>query len=180
MRRFFVPSPVGRWGCARTLPPFYRRVAPPKIIPVACALILNRDGCVLLAQRPADKHLGLQWEFPGGKVEPGESPAAALIREIDEELGCRIEITGALPPFVHHYATVSIEMHPFVCRLAAATTAPPHTRARGRASPTCIYARKVLASATPTAAPPSPSRRTAKRTGPSAVPGCSASADDQR
>ena len=124
MRRFFVPSPVGRWGCARTLPPFYRRVAPPKIIPVACALILNRDGCVLLAQRPADKHLGLQWEFPGGKVEPGESPVAALIREIDEELGCRIEITGALPPFVHHYATVSIEMHPFVCRLAAATTAP--------------------------------------------------------
>jgi len=99
-------------------------VAPPKTIPVACALILDRDGRVLLAQRPAHKHLALQWEFPGGKVEPGESPAAALIREIDEELGSRIEITRGLPPFVHHYATISIEMHPFVCRLADSTSAP--------------------------------------------------------
>ena len=99
-------------------------MAPSKTIPVACALIMDRDGRVLLAQRPAPKHLALQWEFPGGKVEPGESAADALIREIDEELGCRIEITGALPPFVHHYETVSVEMHPFVCRLADSAAAP--------------------------------------------------------
>lgn len=103
-------------------------MAPPKTIPVACALILDRDGRVLLAQRPAHKHLALKWEFPGGKIEPGESAAAALLREIDEELGCRIEITRALPPLVHHYATVSVEMHPFVCRLAdsAAPVAQEH------------------------------------------------------
>ncbi len=99
-------------------------MAPPKTIPVACALIMDRAGRVLLAQRPAHKHLGLKWEFPGGKIEPGESAAAALVREIDEELGCRIEIARALPSFVHHYETVSVEMHPFVCRLADSNAIP--------------------------------------------------------
>lgn len=99
-------------------------MAPSHPIPVACALIMDREGCVLLAQRPAGKHLALQWEFPGGKIEPGESSAHALIREIDEELGCRIEIIRGLPPFVHHYETVSVEMHPFVCRLANSAAIP--------------------------------------------------------
>lgn len=85
---------------------------------------MDRAGRVLLAQRPAHKHLGLKWEFPGGKIEPGESAAAALVREIDEELGCRIEIARALPSFVHHYETVSVEMHPFVCRLADSNAIP--------------------------------------------------------
>jgi 8-oxo-dGTP diphosphatase len=88
---------------------------------------MDQAGRVLLAQRPAHKHLALKWEFPGGKVEAGESAAAALMREIDEELDCRIEIVRALPPFVHHYENISIEMHPFVCRLAG-TSAPPVAR----------------------------------------------------
>ena len=58
-------------------------------VPVVCAVI-ERAGRVLLAQRPPSKLLPLKWEFAGGKVEPGEDPAAAIIREIREELGCEI------------------------------------------------------------------------------------------
>ena len=67
-------------------------VPPP--IPVVCALI-ERDGLVLVAQRPAHKHLPLKWEFPGGKVEPGESPEAAIVRELREELGCEFALSRA-------------------------------------------------------------------------------------
>ena len=93
-------------------------------VPVVCALI-ERAGCLLLAQRPADKHLPLKWEFPGGKVEPGEKPATAVVREIREELGCDVTITLALPPFLYDYGTVIIEMIPFVCALAP-NSAEPH------------------------------------------------------
>ena len=79
---------------------------------------------MLLAQRPAHKHLPLKWEFAGGKVELGEEPAAALIREIREELGCTITIVRALPRFPHRYGDVVIEMFPFVCRLAAGSSEP--------------------------------------------------------
>jgi 8-oxo-dGTP diphosphatase len=98
----------------------------PVPIPVVCA-VLEHDGRVLLAQRPADKHLPLKWEFPGGKVEPDESPATAIIREIQEELGCAVQIIRALPPFVHHYPRATIEMIPFVCQLGPDSPAPhPH------------------------------------------------------
>ena len=53
---------------------------------------LSVNTCGLIAQRPAHKHLGLKWEFAGGKVEPGESPESALQREIKEELGCDIDL----------------------------------------------------------------------------------------
>lgn len=102
-------------------------LSPTHPIPVVCAVIRDERGCVLLAQRPAHKHLGLKWEFPGGKVEPGESPENALVREIKEELGCDIELTGALPRFTHDYGTVVIEMIPFTCTLAPRSAAPrPH------------------------------------------------------
>lgn len=85
-------------------------------IPVVCALI-ERGGLILLAQRPVHKHLPLKWEFPGGKVEPGEDPAMAIVREIREELGCNVAITRGLPRFLHDYGAVVIEMIPFVCQL---------------------------------------------------------------
>jgi len=95
-------------------------------IPVVCAVI-ERDGCVLIAQRPPHKLLPLKWEFPGGKVEPGEDAAAAIVREIQEELGCAIHVTRPLPRFVHDYGTVVIEMIPFVGTLRADSPAPhPH------------------------------------------------------
>lgn len=78
---------------------------------------------MLVAQRPAHKHLALKWEFPGGKVEPDELPEAAIVREIKEELGCDIALTRALPRFTHAYAVV-IEMIPFVCRLSPESREP--------------------------------------------------------
>lgn len=82
---------------------------------------------MLIAQRPPTKLMPLKWEFPGGKVEPGEEPATAIIREIREELGCEITVTRALSPFVHDYRTVVITMIPFACHLAPGSPAPhPH------------------------------------------------------
>lgn len=96
-------------------------------IPVVCAVIEDDAGRVLIAQRPAHKHLALKWEFPGGKVESSESPEAAIVREIEEELGCTLAIQRALPRFVHDYGRVVIEMIPFVCRLSPGSSAPhPH------------------------------------------------------
>jgi len=89
--------------------------------------VIEHDGLLLLAQRPAHKHLPLKWEFPGGKVESGEDPATAIVREIREELGCEITVVRMLPHFLHDYKTVLIEMIPFVCALAEGSAAPhPH------------------------------------------------------
>lgn len=92
-------------------------------IPVVCAVI-EREGNVLIAQRPAHKHLPLTWEFPGGKVEPDETAEVAIIREIQEELGCAIMIVRPLPRFLHDYKTVLIEMIPFVARLDGSSGEP--------------------------------------------------------
>jgi 8-oxo-dGTP diphosphatase len=88
-------------------------------------LIEDGAGRVLVAQRPAHKHLGLKWEFPGGKVERGESPDAALVREIREELGCEITVGAALARSTHDYGSLAIEMIPFVCTVAPGSP-PPH------------------------------------------------------
>lgn len=95
-------------------------------VPVVCAILVRGD-LVMLAQRPPGKKLGGLWEFPGGKVEPGESAEAALHRELQEELGCRMRITQTLAPFVHAYEWGSIELIPFVCELTADSPEPhPH------------------------------------------------------
>jgi 8-oxo-dGTP diphosphatase len=93
-------------------------------IPVVCAVIEDDCGRVLIAQRPAHKHLALKWEFPGGKVETDESPKAAIVREIAEELGCTIVVGRALPCSLHDYGRSVIEMIPFVCRLTPGSAAP--------------------------------------------------------
>ena len=96
-------------------------------IRVVCAVIEDDTGQVLLAQRPLHKHLASKWEFAGGKIEPGEEPAAALAREIKEELGCDIDVVRELPLVSHDYGSVRIEMLPFVCSLRADSPAPhPH------------------------------------------------------
>ena len=69
----------------------------PLLLVVAAAMI-DAEGRVLIAQRPAHKSLGGLWEFPGGKVEPGESPEAALARELKEELDVQVE-PETLDPF---------------------------------------------------------------------------------
>jgi 8-oxo-dGTP diphosphatase len=68
-----------------------------KTLFVVAAALVDADGRVLVQQRPHDKSMGGLWEFPGGKVEPGETPEAALIRELHEELGIETQ-TACLAP----------------------------------------------------------------------------------
>lgn len=63
---------------------------PPLILPVCAAALVDADGRVLLQQRPEGKSLAGLWEFPGGKIEPGETPEAALMRELEEELAITV------------------------------------------------------------------------------------------
>ena len=84
---------------------------------IALALIW-REGELLIARRAADAaHLPNKWEFPGGKVEPGETPAAACLREAREEVGLEIEITGAREIIVWQYPERTVALHPFDCRV---------------------------------------------------------------
>ncbi len=93
-------------------------VAPKKMLLVAACALVDGDGRVLICQRPEGKQLAGLWEFPGGKVEPGETPEAALIRELKEELG--IEVAQAcLAPFVfasHSYDDFHLLMPLYLCR----------------------------------------------------------------
>ena len=85
---------------------------------VAAVALIDADGRVLLAQRPAGKSMAGLWEFPGGKVDAGETPEAALIRELAEELG--IDVTAScLAPLTfasHTYRDFHLLMPLYVCR----------------------------------------------------------------
>jgi 8-oxo-dGTP diphosphatase len=87
------------------------------VLVVACALI-DADGRILLAQRPAGRSLAGLWEFPGGKLEAGERPEQALIRELAEEIGIRVA-EACLAPLTfasHAYADFHLLMPLYVCR----------------------------------------------------------------
>jgi 8-oxo-dGTP diphosphatase len=82
-------------------------------IPVTCVILLH-EGKVMAAQRAAHMDLPGSWEFPGGKIEEGESPETCLIREVREELAIEIRITGSLTPVTHTYPTKTIRLQPFL------------------------------------------------------------------
>lgn len=90
----------------------------PKALEVVGAVIV-RHGLVLAAQRGPKKRLAGLWEFPGGKVEPGESPDAALAREISEELSCDITVGERITTTRHTYDFGVIELTTFFAELAA-------------------------------------------------------------
>ena len=85
---------------------------------VAAAALIDADGRVLLTQRPEGKSLAGLWEFPGGKVEPGVTPEAALIRELNEELGIDTWKSCLAPLFFasHGYDSFHLLMPLFACR----------------------------------------------------------------
>ncbi|CUH64912.1 CTP pyrophosphohydrolase [Thalassovita gelatinovora] len=89
-----------------------------KTVLVSAVALIDADGRVLLAQRPSDKSMAGLWEFPGGKIEPGETPEHALIRELQEELGidtwasCLAPLTFAS----HSYDSFHLLMPLFACR----------------------------------------------------------------
>ena len=89
-----------------------------KLVLVAAVVLVDPDGRVLLAQRPEGKAMAGLWEFPGGKIEPGETPEAALIRELREELGIDTWASCLAPlSFASHgYAEFHLLMPVFICR----------------------------------------------------------------
>ncbi len=92
------------------------------LLVVACALV-DADNRVLLSQRPQGKSLAGLWEFPGGKVEPGETPEETLIRELREEIGIETEVPCLAPlTFASHsYNDFHLLMPLYVCRRFSGT-----------------------------------------------------------
>lgn len=89
-----------------------------KIVLVSAVALIDADGRVLLAQRPEGKSMAGLWEFPGGKVEPGETPETALVRELHEELGIDTQ-ESCLAPLTfasHAYESFHLLMPLFACR----------------------------------------------------------------
>src|SRR6476646_2363406 len=88
------------------------------LVLVAACVLLDGDGCILIAKRPQGRSLARLWEFPGGKVEAGESPEHALIRELAEELGIEIAAPDLSPlTFASHaYPDFHLLMPLFLCR----------------------------------------------------------------
>jgi 8-oxo-dGTP diphosphatase len=97
-----------------------KRKAERKRLLVVAAFIARR-GRVLLSQRRADQSFGLSWEFPGGKVEPGEDLASALVREIREELGCRIKVNEIVDLVFHAYPDFDLIMPVYRATIVAGT-----------------------------------------------------------
>lgn len=89
-------------------------------VPVAVAVLVD-DGRVLIAHRFPDVHLPDLWEFPGGKLHPGEAPEACAVREVAEELGVHIEILGHLLRRPYDYADRRVDLDFFVARVTSGT-----------------------------------------------------------
>ncbi len=87
---------------------------------VVAALARDSDGRTLLTQRRADQAMPLKWEFPGGKVEPGESPAVALAREVREELGVGCTVGEIYEVVFHAYPDFDLYMLVYACTLDGA------------------------------------------------------------
>ena len=101
-----------------------------RIVQVVAALILNDEGQVLAVKCPEHKHGG-GWEFPGGKIEPGEAARDAVAREICEELGVQVEVGELLHTIEWDYPTFHLSMQCFICRITSGELQlREHTEAR--------------------------------------------------
>ena len=103
---------TGCWGAAE-------KKSLKEMLLVAAVALIDVDGRVLIAKRPDNKEMGGMWEFPGGKVEKGETPEITLVRELEEELGIDTQ-TSCLAPFSfasHRYDDFHLVMPLFLCRV---------------------------------------------------------------
>jgi mutator mutT protein len=95
------------------------------------ASIISRDNKVLIAQRPADDKLAGKWEFPGGKIEPGETPEECLKREIQEEFDVEIEVLEFFGQSIYAYNSGKIKLMAYLCKwISGNFTLKVHTRIR--------------------------------------------------
>ena len=94
-------------------------VKPPIPHYLVCAAVIQQGNTVLIARRPSKGLLGGMWEFPGGKVETGETLAQALQREISEELGCSIEVSDEFGVYKHAYTHFRVTLHAFRCSITS-------------------------------------------------------------
>lgn len=83
------------------------------------AAIIIQDGKVLLAQRRVEDKLSLKWEFPGGKIEMGETPEECIVREIMEELNLKVEVAGHFTDSVYEYASGTVELKCYLAKILA-------------------------------------------------------------
>jgi 8-oxo-dGTP diphosphatase len=90
---------------------------------VACAII-EKNGKILAAKRGGGRPHGGFWEFPGGKIGPGEDAEKAIVREIREELGADIAIKKRLPPLTFDYPDTTVTLVPFVCEVSGGPITP--------------------------------------------------------
>ena len=97
-----------------------------KMLLVAACALIDADGRVLISERPSGKQLAGTWEFPGGKVEPGETPEETVVRELREEIGVETKIACLAPLTVASHADESFRLlrRLFVCRRFGGTATP--------------------------------------------------------
>lgn len=93
------------------------------IVPIAVAVVVH-DGKYLLQQRASQQVLAGKWEFPGGKIEPGETPAQAAVRETHEETGLVVCVERTLLELRYAYEHATVQLHFIRCALAADSPAP--------------------------------------------------------
>ncbi|WAC19192.1 (deoxy)nucleoside triphosphate pyrophosphohydrolase [Luteolibacter sp. SL250] len=93
-------------------------------IQVVCGVIVDGEGRCLMCRRPDGKHLGGLWEFPGGKVDEGEMPDVALVRELEEELGIRVGVGERLGDVRWDYGSVVVRLMPFFCKTLSGNPLP--------------------------------------------------------
>jgi 8-oxo-dGTP diphosphatase len=110
--------PVRHFAATRQMPKSAAPLEKPPVVLVAACALVDAEGRILLARRPEGKKMAGLWEFPGGKIEPGETPEGALVRELKEELGIVVEAKN-LAPFAfasHGYETFHLLMPLYLCR----------------------------------------------------------------
>ena len=112
-----------------------------KVITVVAAALIRDDGAILLTQRPDGKAMAGLWEFPGGKLEAGETPEHALCRELQEELGINVDV-GALHPLTfasHSYESFHLLMPVYICKDWSGDLAPQESQAMAWVKPDQLH-----------------------------------------